>query len=381
MCHGHSEWRLVGCLIDIYLLPTLCLMGILLNSLCLAVFRTATHHPLVPTLITLSLCDLSQLTLSLFVLFIPAVHDYSESPMLGVLGQIAYLSTGLFAPLLLAANMASIWTMTYITMQRHRAIHNPLGHTAAPSRPFLPLICIVIVALTFNASKWFEYSWQFVRKEDISDPTWRESALPIVLVHQTSALGKNALYREVIDKVLYPVLVYIIPLLLLTILNFRILTTISRRPVPSDHKSRLAQERRAVTLIISIVLFFFCCHTGGLIFRWMNLVDAESDWSIVVKDVVNFLFNFNSACNPMLYFLFTRQFRDLRMSSLRRPFHGVSSCPSEGISPCTERGSISAPGQLVPATPRSRTRSLAESLKGDDTKEHVRMSLLPKMST
>ncbi|CAJ0559758.1 unnamed protein product, partial [Mesorhabditis spiculigera] len=327
MCHGHSDWRLVGCLTDIYLLPTICIVGVLLNSLCLAVFRTARHHPLVPSLITLSLCDLFQLTLSLFVLFIPAIHDYSESAMLGVLGQVAYLSTGLLSPLLLASNSASIWTMCYITIQRHRAIHNPLGNTGHPARPFLPLICIIIMALVFNGSKWFEYSWFFIRKDDIVDPQLRESALSLFLAHRPSTLAKYMAYRQMMDKLLYPILVYIIPLLLLTILNFRILTTIARRPVPSDHKSRMAQERRAVTLIISIVLFFFICHTGGLVFRWMDLRQYElsGDWSIFVKDLINILFNFNSACNPLLYFLFTRQFRDLRMSSLRRPFYAVSS--------------------------------------------------------
>jgi hypothetical protein len=33
---------------------------------------------------------------------------------------------------------------------------------------------------------------------------------------------------------------------------------------------------------------------------------------VFAKDFVNFLFNVNSFANPMLYFFFTKQFRDLR---------------------------------------------------------------------
>ncbi|VDO52231.1 unnamed protein product [Haemonchus placei] len=35
---------------------------------------------------------------------------------------------------------------------------------------------------------------------------------------------------------------------------------------------------------------------------------------VLLKDCINLLFNINSFANPMLYFLFTRQFRDLRVS-------------------------------------------------------------------
>ncbi|RCN50065.1 hypothetical protein ANCCAN_03896, partial [Ancylostoma caninum] len=97
-------------------------------------------------------------------------------------------------------------------------------------------------------------------------------------------------------------------------LNFRILSHISAQRVAFDHKSRLAQERRSVTLLISIVILFFFCHTGGLVYRFIDR--EKKDWAIFVlfKDCVNLLFNINSTANPMLYFLFTRQFRDLRVS-------------------------------------------------------------------
>ncbi|KAH7729496.1 Protein H23L24.4 [Aphelenchoides avenae] len=68
-------------------------------------------------------------------------------------------------------------------------------------------------------------------------------------------------------------------------------------------------------LLIAIVLTFFTCHTGGLVIRF---VDHEAYGNmpcfVFSKDFVNFLFNINSFSNPMLYFFFTKQFKDLRTS-------------------------------------------------------------------
>ncbi|EPB69873.1 7 transmembrane receptor [Ancylostoma ceylanicum] len=308
MCWDQEDnWRTCGCIIGLWIEPVICLIGIILNACCLLVFTSHRSHPLVPALIVLSTCDLLQLALSLFVLGIPTLHDFAKYEQFSFLGQIAYLSTGLLSPILLAVNCASIWTICYISVQRHRAILRPLSSMYAPSRPFYPLAGIAVAALLFNVSKWAEYKWQW---------RWIEinNSSRMFLYHEPSQLAYNETYSRVFDHFLYPVLVYLVPLVLLSALNFRILSHISAQRVAFDHKSRLAQERRSVTLLISIVILFFFCHTGGLVYRFIDR--EKKDWALFVlfKDCVNLLFNINSMANPMLYFLFTRQFRDLRVS-------------------------------------------------------------------
>lgn len=307
MCWNEEDnWRTCGCILDLWIHPIVCLVGVILNVCCLMVFVSHRSHPLVPALIVLSICDLLQLTLTIFVLFIPALHDFTNAERFGALGQIAYLSTGLLSPLLLAFNCASIWTICYISIQRHKAILRPLSSMYAPPRPFYPLMTIALAALIFNGSKWAEFRWQWI---DVENTTSR------FLVHEPSELAYNDTYRRMFDHFLYPVLVYLVPLLLLSVLNFRILSHISAQRVAFDHKSRLAQERRSVTLLISIVSLFFFCHTGGLAIRFVDQSKyADSALFVLVKDCINLLFNINSFANPMLYFLFTRQFRDLRVS-------------------------------------------------------------------
>ncbi|CAJ0600929.1 unnamed protein product [Cylicocyclus nassatus] len=294
-------WRSSDCIIDLWISPFVCIVGIILNTCCLLVFTSHRSHPLVPALIVLSICDLLQLALSAFVLSLPALHEYTGSGEYSVLAQLAYIFTGLLSPLLLAFNCASIWTICYISVQRHRAILRPLSSMHSPSKPLCPLVGIAVAALVFNSTVWLEFRWWIEVKNGTR-----------FLKHEESDLHRNITYRRLRDNFLYPVLVYLVPLLLLCVLNFRILSHISAQRVAFDHKSRLAQERRSVTLLISIVILFFICHTGGLIYRFTD--HDNSSKYVLAKDCVNLLFNINSMANPMLYFLFTRQFRDLRVS-------------------------------------------------------------------
>ncbi|VDM76867.1 unnamed protein product [Strongylus vulgaris] len=121
MCWDEEDgWSTGICIVNLWILPTVCAVGIILNTCCLLVFTSHRSHPLVPALIVLSICDLLQLTLTVFVLGIPALHEYTRSDQFGVLAQIAYITTGLLSPLLMAFNCASIWTICYISVQRHR---------------------------------------------------------------------------------------------------------------------------------------------------------------------------------------------------------------------------------------------------------------------
>lgn len=175
-------------------------------------------------------------------------------------------------------------------------------------------------------------------------------------------------------KVLYPIVVYLIPLILISVLNLRMLSYIASSRVQSvGHKRRMAKERRSVMLLIAIVLTFFTCHTGKHDAGWvllatqdlmltikgakaatcMNLgglvirfVDHEAYGNmpcfVFSKDFVNFLFNINSFSNPMvrqqgqmpsysmtfqLYFFFTKQFKDLRVRTEASRYTGPPSTP------------------------------------------------------
>jgi hypothetical protein len=257
-CNSTEPWRPLGHVLDLYVLPFICLSGLVLNGACLIVFSQRRAHPIVPALIVLSICDSLQLLFSLFVLYLPALHDHLELHPLGVVAQIAYIATGTLAGGLLTSNCASIWTMCYITIQRHRAIVKPLSTVKGSKLPVtVPLGLIAIAALVFNLPVWFEFTWS-LDQVDLGNGThaW-------ILWHSNSPLSKSATYRFVMHQVLYPIAVYLIPLILISVLNLRILSHIASSRIQSvGHKCRMAKERRSVRLLISIVVLFFLCHTG-----------------------------------------------------------------------------------------------------------------------
>ncbi|KAL3102193.1 hypothetical protein niasHS_003602 [Heterodera schachtii] len=273
---------------------------------------TRNSHPLIPVLIVLSVCDSLQLLFSLLVLYLPALHDHLEMDPLGCVAQLAYLATGCLAGGLLTANCASIWTMCYISIRRHRAIVRPLSAISSSKLTNkVSLFAIAFAALFFNLPVWFEFAWA-IERVPMADGTVRR-----LIWHSRSSLAQNEAYRFLMHKVLYPFCVYLIPLVLISVLNIRILTFIrsSSRLQSVGHRRRMEKERRSVWLLISIVLLFFLCHTGGLIIRFVDLRQYGNEQCFVfAKDLVNFLFNINSFANPMLYFFFTKQFRDLRVT-------------------------------------------------------------------
>ncbi|KAH7729495.1 Protein H23L24.4 [Aphelenchoides avenae] len=93
-CNSTEPWRPLGHILDLYVLPIICLCGLVLNIACLVVFTKRRSHPIVPALIVLSICDSLQLLFSLFVLYLPALHDHLELHPLGFVAQVAYIATG-----------------------------------------------------------------------------------------------------------------------------------------------------------------------------------------------------------------------------------------------------------------------------------------------
>lgn len=164
-----------------------------------------------PALILLSICDSLQLLFSIFVLYIPALHDHLEMNREGIIAQLAYIGTGTLAGGLLASNCASIWTMCYISIQRHQAIVQPFTTVSASKNYFgtSTLLGIGIFAIIFNIPVWyilsksklkfiilfrFEFSWHISENKNKSNETFSR-----IIWHSTSSLSRNQDYRFIVS--------------------------------------------------------------------------------------------------------------------------------------------------------------------------------------
>ena len=95
-----SEWLWRSCVVDVYLAPTVCVLGFLLNLICAVIFCAYPQNKrsnLVPYLIGLCIFDALQLLLSIFVLILPAIHEYTRIPHLSAFGQVILQPSFLWA--------------------------------------------------------------------------------------------------------------------------------------------------------------------------------------------------------------------------------------------------------------------------------------------
>lgn len=113
------------------------------------------------------------------------------------MAQVAYISTGALAGGLLTSNCASIWTMCYISIQRHRAIVKPLSTVTSAKNSSRPLLAIFVTALLFNVPVWFEFTWSIGEfQTDDGETRW-------FIYHTKSALALNPIYILIVSALSY----------------------------------------------------------------------------------------------------------------------------------------------------------------------------------
>jgi hypothetical protein len=170
-----KQWILyVDCYVKCLLEPLICIIGFILNIMCLFVFikirrdhsNTNSHSQLLPYLSGLCFFDAAQLFLSFFVLDVSTwavilqyadmeIHHWKGAQWLGAYA----LKYG--APVLYIVNFASIWTITAIAIERYRAICRPFqlqtcDRVKKERHSWCLVVAIFIVSTCVNAARWME---------------------------------------------------------------------------------------------------------------------------------------------------------------------------------------------------------------------------------
>lgn len=342
-----TSLRTGRCCLSVYVLPLVCGTGFVLNLYCAAVFSFYKVSGIKKNLcirhylIALSLFDALQLFLSVFLIAVPQGYMYmnasssaSSDPELALIHDLSVYSLRLFYPVLMAANYASIWTITVICIQRYFVICHPLLSRykfRCLHRAKTTILLIVVFSMGLNSIRYGEHVLVTVRNNDLNITEMSLDA---------TSLRKSSLYVLVNDGLIYSLGVYIVPFWMLSILTLQIVRNIetlgrNRRdmsPILSDRNrsrrrssssSDIGQEKRGTMMVVAIVIMFFLCHTLSAVTRWWELLIARDSLAIedpkehqvfwFLQELSNLLVNFNSATNPLIYFVFTRRFRDLTL--------------------------------------------------------------------
>ncbi|KAI6214177.1 7TM GPCR domain containing protein [Aphelenchoides besseyi] len=291
--------------ITLILQPSLIVLGTILNLCCIAAFVPAfTQHQqyyrktsLLIYLIAMSVCNSIQLSLSAFVIVLPAVEQFIDeqrfpSTYQGLLDfnkSIVYFSY----PLLMSANYASIWILTLICAQRYQSICHPSSlwkrRLQIVRKSKFCVTIAVVLALVFNFPRYWELK---LNKSN------------------SSTLRESFIYKIAQEGIIYGCVVYGLPMGFLLWLN---LNTIRIVKTENDQPRRPAEHRTALMTITVFVLFFFCTTLSVslrliLIFGGTMLGTVEN---IYFVDLSNLLANLCAFSMPVVCFIYTRAFRDL----------------------------------------------------------------------
>ena len=198
-------------------------------------------------------------------------------------------------PVLMTAQMVTVWLTVLVSWERFIAICRPLEAATVCTLSKVRSIILIIfaVSIIFNIPRYFEYD-----------------------LHMHKTIVANNFLYSLYSGAFYSLLLYVVPLTLLLLLNVKLVCALKRS---RDHWSEMQvnqrREQNLTVIPLTIVLVFFLCGTPSLC---VNIADSvrpdlfgpSPNLPVVyVLVVANLLVAVNSASNFIIYCLLGKKFR------------------------------------------------------------------------
>lgn len=309
--HAHFD-KIVG----VWLPGIFCALGILGNLVSLAVLSL--DRGISPTFLTLkalALSDIILLSAAFFQQVVPIYAMLEECMSHMCLSYLPYIH-GYLWPVICTFQMTSVYLTVLISAERYTAICKPLQTKQLRnlSRMRTAITSIIVFSVLFNIPKFFENT--FVSKEIKTSPG--NLSLTIVTMKDT-ALRQHPVYRYLYNSALYAVIMYALPLVVLTILNTSIVRHMREAHRRWSELNRaLQREFKATAVPLCIVIVFAICGTQALITFILDAVyiNPVRVWLQEYTAIANLFIIFNSAVNFVIFYLFGSKFRRLLRGAL-----------------------------------------------------------------
>ena len=302
---------------------SLCLVGLAGNITSLFVLRR--HNAETGTVFLLECLAVSDALLLLCSLVV-----YSLAPILKYTHSFynEWESARVYVwPFALMAHTTTVWLTVLVSVTRYRTICSKTVKMAAPQvgRNRLHVVVVVIFAVLYNLPRFFEHQPIAASSlpELTSSPT-NATATPLAVPSvKPLNVGDNRVYQIVYSNILYYPVMYVVPLLLLAFLNYKLVNVVR---IIRQRKRLLTSCQRQGSdhitgCVIMIVFVFICCQTPALVNQifWAVTTPEERGcgrfhyYYTRISDVLVVL---NSSGNFLIYCLFGKTFRKIFLDTI-----------------------------------------------------------------
>ncbi|XP_045214267.2 FMRFamide receptor-like [Mercenaria mercenaria] len=213
----------------------------------------------------------------------------------------------IFTPInyfVMALQTLNVWTTVAVTVERYIAICLPFKSINICNRrnAYIMIGITTLLSVVYNIPRCFATGFT----------TCGDRCYMVI----TTDFGKSYFYTTVYSEWLYTILIYVIPLLMLGVLNTLLIKELMRmRKRRSVTNTKENTEFNLGIVLVIIVVVFIICQTPGLVAQFYFL---DADFLMQWTCVSNTLFVLNSSVNFIIYTAVGKKFRTVLLKIITK---------------------------------------------------------------
>ena len=332
--YSDATLRQYKIVVEVYVVGTLCVVGIAGNALSIAVLgRDQTNRRTTGFMLQmLAVADAVYLVCCLFYQTLNCAVKWTDWLPEAVRRGWPYVEVYAW-PMASMAQTATVWLVVVLTADRYIAICRPLhaAQYSTVSRVRSAVATVWIVAALYNLPRFFERVVVVDVSANSTSPTVTSSldlepstTSPQMIVDggratvQRTAMREDALYVFVYKTCLFFVVRFLIPFTALAFFNQRLIAAMrASDQMRQRSASGAAKERQHTWTLVVVVVVFVVCELLDLTTRALNACRyyAPDRLSFPLRQLVyavitsNLMLTVNSCINFVIYCFMGRRFR------------------------------------------------------------------------